>query len=104
MKLPWKKRPPVRMRPCPLCGEPVSVGALACRACGSDAQTGWSEDADEGLVDLGTSQDAFDYDAFLAKEFPTEQGLRSRLRHSSQRWIAIGMIVALVLVWVFLIR
>ncbi len=29
--------------PCPHCGEPVRVGAVVCRHCGSDAQTGWAD-------------------------------------------------------------
>lgn len=39
---------------CPNCGEDVVVGAKACRACGSDADTGWKDDAevDYERVDL----------------------------------------------------
>jgi len=29
---------------CPNCGEEVSEGKLACPYCGSDADTGWSDD------------------------------------------------------------
>lgn len=31
--------------PCPHCGAEVAVGAKVCRACGSDADTGWQDEA-----------------------------------------------------------
>ncbi len=34
---------------CPHCGAAVSSDASACRECGSDAETGWSESADYGF-------------------------------------------------------
>lgn len=37
---------------CPVCGEAVSAGALACPGCGSDDETGWSEDAAYDEADL----------------------------------------------------
>ena len=37
---------------CPNCGAQVRKGASACRECGSDASTGWAEDADSLGVDL----------------------------------------------------
>ena len=59
---------------CPHCGADVPVGALACRECGSDAETGWSEDADAWNADTsgGYGDDEFDYGEFLAREFPGE--------------------------------
>lgn len=44
--------------PCPVCGERVPAGATACRECGSDERTGWSEDTlydDLDLPDPGYS-------------------------------------------------
>ncbi len=29
---------------CPLCGEPLKENAVFCPHCGSDSETGWSED------------------------------------------------------------
>lgn len=43
--------------PCPNCGEDVKRGALACRECGSDAQTGWSEDTLYDDLDLPASDE-----------------------------------------------
>jgi hypothetical protein len=37
---------------CPNCGAEVLVGAAACRECGSDASTGWSEDTLYDGLDL----------------------------------------------------
>lgn len=47
---------------CPQCGAPLKPTALACPACGSDWQTGWSEGAE---VDWEQP----DYDELLEKEF-----------------------------------
>ena len=38
--------------PCPHCGEELADNAKACRACGSDAETGWSEDIDHHSVEI----------------------------------------------------
>ena len=67
-------------RPCPHCGADVPVGAAACRRCGSDAETGWAEDAGVKGVDLPAGyggEDEFDYDEFLKTEFGrTREGRR----------------------------
>ena len=59
---------PVEFFPCPLCGEPVREGALACRACGSDATTGWAPQADGLSVDVGPAGEDFDYEGWLRRE------------------------------------
>jgi len=54
-------------RICPVCGEDVPRGALACPECGADHNSGWREDAERyDGVDL---PDEFDYDEFTRKEF-----------------------------------
>ena len=81
---------------CPHCGEPVEVGALSCRACGSDAETGWSEEAAEWETDTSTGyadEDEFDYADFVRREFP-DQAPATPLRQSVLRW-AIATAVAL---------
>jgi hypothetical protein len=55
--------PPV----CPVCGEDVPRGALACPECGADHNSGWREDA-ESHDGLGLP-DEFDYDEFVRREF-----------------------------------
>lgn len=37
---------------CPVCGTPVKVGALACKECGSDEATGWSDATVYDDIDL----------------------------------------------------
>ena len=58
-------------RPCPNCGADVPVRSLACRSCGSDAETGWSEDSRAKGLDLPSGyagEDEFDYDEYLKRE------------------------------------
>jgi hypothetical protein len=58
---------------CPHCGASVPVGAKACRECGSDAETGWSDEAgsmDSGIAEGYDPDDDFDYDEYVASEFP----------------------------------
>jgi predicted amidophosphoribosyltransferase len=53
---------------CPVCGEDVPHGALACPECGADHNSGWREDADVyGAVDLPDEQ--FNYEKFAREEF-----------------------------------
>ncbi len=63
---------------CPNCGGEVPPGARACPHCGSDEQTGWSEEAETGGLDL--PEEKFDYDDFVKREFgggtPGPRGVR----------------------------
>jgi len=52
---------------CPNCGAEVPPKAKACPECGADEQTGWSEAAHEGGLDLPDQN--FDYDDFVKREF-----------------------------------
>ena len=53
---------------CPVCGEDVPRGALACPECGADHQSGWKEDADRiDAVDL--PDEDFNYAEFVQQEF-----------------------------------
>jgi len=70
-------RPPTPPE-CPVCGEEVPRGALACPECGADHRSGWREDA--GTYDGVDIPDGnFDYDEFVRQEFtrsPKPSGLR----------------------------
>ena len=76
-----KKRKPRDFFVCPHCGADVEVGAVHCKECGSDEETGWSETAYVAELDLpagyGGDED-FDYDEFAEKELDLP-------RHFSQK-------------------
>ena len=79
---------------CPHCGTRVPAGATSCRECGSDDETGWSDSAGEWeenvpSADYG-SDDDFEYDEFVADEFPDQAPLSSRRR-------AMRIVVAIVI-------
>ena len=52
---------------CPQCGAEVPPKARACPECGSDEQTGWSEQAQIGDLDLPNQE--FDYSDYVKREF-----------------------------------
>jgi hypothetical protein len=53
---------------CPVCGEDVPHGALACPECGADDRSGWREDA--GSYDgVDLPDESFSYDEFVKQEF-----------------------------------
>lgn len=52
---------------CPVCGEDVPRGALACPECGADHNSGWREDAT--LYDGTILPEDFDYGDFTKREF-----------------------------------
>lgn len=85
---------PTKTFPCPECGAAVVQGALACRACGSDAETGWSPTAQTASVDLGSSADDFDYEAFVEREFQAGQPSSSAKR-AKRRRIVLALLIAL---------
>lgn len=79
---------------CPNCGAEVPHGAKACPECGSDEQTGWSDEA--RTSGLGLPDEGFDYDDFVKREF---EGLSPVPRGIRWWWwvIAVVVLVAFVL-------
>jgi uncharacterized OB-fold protein len=73
---------------CPNCGAEVPKGARACPECGSDEQTGWSEAAQTGGLDL--PDETFDYDEFVKREFTPEGPIRRGLHWI---WWVVAIIV-----------
>jgi hypothetical protein len=53
---------------CPVCGEDVPSGALACPECGADHNSGWRKDAASSDA-LDLPDEDFDYDQFVRQEF-----------------------------------
>ena len=84
---------------CPVCGEDVPTGALACPECGADERSGWREGGadDEAADGAGLPDDKFDYAAFVAEEFghsPKPRGI------AAIWWItAILLLVALLFIY-----
>jgi hypothetical protein len=82
---------------CPQCNGEVRVGAAACPHCGSDDETGWSEDAD-------VEEDDFDYDEYVAREFPDDRQPFQRTRGVNRFWQAVAIVVLLLIAWSFIRR
>lgn len=53
---------------CPVCGEEVPSGALACPECGADHNSGWRQDADS-YDGLDLPDEDFDHAEFVRREF-----------------------------------
>jgi len=82
---------------CPNCGAEVPPHAKACPACGSDEQTGWSEQARYDDLDLPDQN--FDYDDFVKREF---SGEKSVPRGMHWFWWLVAIAVAASLIWFWL--
>lgn len=89
------------MRPpdeCPNCGAEVPPNARACPECGSDWETGWSDDAT--AQNLGIPDEKFDYDAFVERELSGKEEPENRLK--PVWWIvALLLLLAFILYFVF---
>jgi hypothetical protein len=79
---------------CPVCGEQVAAGSLACPGCGADHNSGWRIDADVG-DGLDLPEDHFDYDEFVRREFGSPARPRGLKRIW---WITAIMLLALSIV------
>jgi hypothetical protein len=79
---------------CPNCGAEVPANAKACPECGSDEETGWSEEVHTGGLDL--PEENFDYNDFVKREFgkpnPVPQGI-----HWFWWLVALGLAIGFVL-------
>lgn len=89
------------MRPpdeCPNCGAEVPPNARACPECGSDWETGWSDDAT--AQHLGIPGEKFDYDSFVERELSGKKERGNRLK--PLWWIvALLLLLAFILYFVF---
>lgn len=81
---------------CPNCGAEVPRNAKACPECGSDEQTGWSEEAAADGLDL--PDEKFDYEDYVQREFGAKSPVPGGIRWF---WwvIAVGVVIALVVLW-----
>ena len=81
---------------CPNCGAELPPNARSCPECGSDDETGWSDEAHAS--NLGLPDDEFDYDEFTKREF----GGNSPVPHGLHWWwwlVGIALLVALLFLW-----
>lgn len=74
---------------CPHCGADLPRNAKACPECGSDEETGWSEEARASGADL--PDDEFDYDDFVKREFGAQKEIKPRGMHWF--WWVIGILL-----------
>ena len=80
---------------CPVCGAVVPAKAKACPECGSDEQTGWSDD---GRADsLGIPTEEFDYDDYVKREFEGEEPKRK----NATVWIITAIVLLALFAWAF---
>jgi hypothetical protein len=80
---------------CPNCGAEVPPHARACPECGSDEQTGWSDDA--YTERLGIPDEKFDYDEFVRREL---EGRPPPARPLRWLWLLVAVLLLIgFLVW-----
>lgn len=77
---------------CPHCGADVLEHATFCRECGASDESGWGEEDYAPDVDgsIGYDDD-FDYDEFVAREFPSSGDAKNR--DQAKQWL-VGLVVA----------
>ena len=81
---------------CPVCGEDVPRGSLACPECGADHNSGWREDADiYDAVDL--PDEKFNYDNFIREEF----GSPAKPAGIQRLWWIIAVLLLLAFVAIY---
>ena len=88
--MPLKKKDTI---PCPYCGEMIERDAKSCSFCGSDEQTGWSDQTYLDGIDIDES---FDYEQQLSEDFPKSNS-KSVWWKSKSLIIGIVSIVAFIL-------
>jgi hypothetical protein len=78
---------------CPHCGAEVPPNARACPECGSDEETGWSEQA--RADNLGLPDENFNYEEFVKREFEK----KAEPRNIPWFWWVIGIFVLAGFAW-----
>ena len=81
---------------CPNCGAELPPRAKACPECGSDEQTGWSEEA--RADGLGLPDESFDYNDFVKREFSQESSVPRGI-HWFWWVVALVVLIAFLLFW-----
>lgn len=90
---------------CPFCGANLSPNATVCRRCGASDEYGWNSvenNIDDLHADYG--EDDFDYDDFVAREFPqhaAESGGPRNGPSMTTRFVILALLVSLIMAFVF---
>lgn len=87
---------------CPHCGAELAEDARFCRHCGASEDSGWNEsDYSEGLAgDYNGSEEDFDYDDFLRREFPeAAQSAQGTSLRTAVWWTVVLLIISSFLIW-----
>jgi len=85
---------------CPVCGEWVPKGQMACDECGACEKSGWKNaDTSPSYDGLDLPDDEFDYDEFVAREFGSAKpkGTVSGNQQSLWFWVGIALVAAILL-------
>jgi ribosomal protein L40E len=94
-----KRRPDDDFFLCPCCGARVAVGAKFCRECGADPEVGWdSEGLNSDLTGGYQDDEDFDYDEFIAREFPQQAEPRPGRILRRAVWTFLVLIVCAALI------
>lgn len=83
---------------CPNCGAEVPPDARACPQCGSDENTGWSDNAAAGGLDL--PEENFNYEEFVREEFGAPA---STPRGISRFWWFVAILIAIAFILGFVL-
>jgi RNA polymerase subunit RPABC4/transcription elongation factor Spt4 len=83
---------------CPNCGAILPANAKACPECGSDENTGWSENTYMDGIDLPFDDD--EYEEIRAKEFPNA-GKKFGINVNWKMAIGVLVVAAMLLAFVF---
>lgn len=88
----------LEMFDCPHCGEPVPSTARVCRHCGASDEYGWG-DSEVSFSGDGYDEADFDYDEFVANEFPSDVSDQSvaAKKASLFRLVILAIIISLLI-------
>jgi ribosomal protein L40E len=90
---------------CPCCGARVAAGAKFCRQCGADAEVGWDpEGLDSDLAGGYEDDDDFDYDEFIAREFPEQAEPNPGRNLRRAIWVFVVLIVCGAMLFLLFLR
>ena len=81
---------------CPNCGAEVPPGAKVCPECGSDDQTGWSDQARNDALNL--PEEHFDHEDFVQREFG---GKKPIPRGMHWFWWVMAVLTLAALAWLW---